>query len=394
MKKKNNKVLFKLFFIVLLLFFLKNGMYWLNTIIYGDDVHDLLQYMFLVILEGVCSIIIYKNRRLIHLRGIHLISFLWFVLMQFVLMYNGAALSIFLKCSLWPLLFETTYIYSLIHFDSETKWFKYYCIIAFIGVYIFLDSMLFISFGGASNMVYFVILTGPFLLLTKKKKLLYLILVCISVFAILSSKRSMILALTIFWMIQGFIYAIKYRKIVSTTIAGLLLGIVAIFAFQYIEERTDGSMSSRMDKEDVTNGREAIYMETWMMILRTTPDHYLLGNGHNAVKRDTYRGISAHNEWLEILYDYGIIALFLYLCLWIYMVRKWFYLYKTESKYLIGYTLCLSVWGIMSITSQLILYVSYILYLFMYIAFVEARITLYKFNYENTNYSQRVSNPQ
>ena len=371
-----NGLLFKSFLIVFVLFCYKNATYWLNLIIYETETNNLLLNVLLLLLEMICLTTIIVNRQLIRIKGVHLIALLWFLLLFLVFIYNGFSLVLFLRCSVWPLLFETTYLFSIRLNNSEKKLYKWYWVVAFIGIYIFFSSMFFISFGGASNMIYFVLLTGPFLLLSKNKNIIYLILLCITVLAILSSKRSMILAVAMFWVIMGFIHAVKKGRIISTVIVGVLLSVFAIYSFQYIENRTGGSMSSRMDDEDITNGREVIYLETWMLFTESSTGHKILGNGHNAVLKNTYREISAHNEWLEILFDYGIIALFLYLCLWIYMVRKWLYLYKVESKYLMSYTLCLCIWAVMSMTSQIILYISYVLYLFMFLAFIEAKTNL------------------
>jgi len=108
------------------------------------------------------------------------------------------------------------------------------------------------------------------------------------------------------------------------------------------------------------------------MIVKSSPSHILLGHGHNAVKRESIMDISAHNEFLEIIYDYGIIILLVYIGLWVYVVRQWLYHYRNNTPDFIPYTLSVCIFAVMAMVSQLVLYVSYFLYLVMFWGMVHA----------------------
>lgn len=372
MKSGFLKILFRLYIFILLLFFYRNALFWLDMIIYKKEMNDIILHLLFITLDALSFVIILGNIKYILFKGIHLIAGLWILFMILVFVYNSGGWLVLMRCILWPLLFEVTYIFSLRINNIDEKLYKFYLAIICIGLYVFIDSMLAISFSDASNMIYFVLLTGPFILLVKNTKFAISFLVILTCLAIISSKRSMMLALILFWFIIGIVYIIRTKRIILTVIFGTIITFVSLYSFQYIERINGGSVSRRMDSEDITSGREIIYEYTWSMILNSSIDHIIWGNGHQAVKRDSILDKSAHNEWLEILYDYGAIMLFIYLCLWIYMIKKWCCLYKNKSKYFLSYTLCICIWAVMSITSQLIIYVSYVLYLFMFIAFIEA----------------------
>ncbi len=82
--------------------------------------------------------------------------------------------------------------------------------------------------------------------------------------------------------------------------------------------------------------------------------------------------ISAHNEYLEIIYDYGLIALIVYLGLWIYVIKQFIFHYRNDTVYFIPYALSICIFAVMSVVSQLVLYVSYFLYLVMFWGIVQA----------------------
>ena len=371
------KIIFRFNILVLLLFFYRNALYWLNTITYKQTISDPLINLSILALVLIGIIIIVGNIKYIVFKGIHLIAFLWIVGMFFVFLYNIGNWLMFLRCILWPILFESTYIYTLRIKRVDYILYRFYHIVVVIGIIIFFESMIFYSFGDSSNMIYFIILTTPFLLQTNNRNYLLFLLICVTILSILSSKRSIILAMGLFWIIIGIINCIQKKQVFLTLVLGIIISITSVYSFQYID-KINGSISSRMESDDITSGRNAIYEMTWLMIVNSPSENIIIGHGHDTVRQHSLLRISAHNEWLEILYDYGVLMLILYLCLWIYMIKKWIYLYKSQSRYLTSYTMCLCIWAVMSMVSQLVVYVSYVLYLFMFLAFVEAKTSQYK----------------
>ena len=136
----------------------------------------------------------------------------------------------------------------------------------------------------------------------------------------------------------------------------------------------------------ILTGREAIYLVTIEMIKHSSPAHILLGNGHNGVRRDSPLGISAHNEFLEIIYDYGIIILMVYLGLWVYVLRQWYFHYRNNTIFFLPYTMSVCIFAVMAMVSQLVLYCSYFLYLVIFWGIVAAL----KDNHASKNAKDRV----
>ena len=73
-------------------------------------------------------------------------------------------------------------------------------------------------------------------------------------------------------------------------------------------------------------------------------------------KRDSFLELSAHNEYLETLYDYGIIVFVIYLYFIALLVKKCVCFYKSNSVFLIPYitSLCIFFSIFLNISSKLL----------------------------------------
>lgn len=375
--KETIRFLFIFFLLLLLLYFYKTTIFWTNyTVNDGEASNDIISIVSLLFVEAITILLWlmrggYKKMT----KGIHALCLFWLILMFIVLFYNGFHSSEYVKCIAWPIIFQSTYYFIRDNKKrvSDIRFFFY--LLAGMGLFFFLYAMVSEGFGGQSNMIYFFVLAIPGLLVTKNKRLRNLLLIIMSFMALLSMKRSMILSVVLFWVFVAGRYLIHTGK---KMIAVFLFIIVALFSFLFygvVDKITSGYLTERLETEegdDVTNGREAIYIVTWEMITSSSPSHLVLGHGHNAVRADSPLEISAHNEWMEILYDYGLIAIALYFCLWIYVVRRWIFHVRCNTVFYIPYTLSICIFSVMSIVSQLVLYVSYFLYFVMFWAMAEA----------------------
>lgn len=108
----------------------------------------------------------------------------------------------------------------------------------------------------------------------------------------------------------------------------LLITLMNLFITQ-----NDLSILDRLSniQDDGGSGRDIVWAYTWRMITEE-PNVFplLFGHGFNAVYSDSMLGLSAHNDFLEIIYDYGLIGLLLYLALYVQL----FSYYKRIKKLL------------------------------------------------------------
>lgn len=381
MSKGINKILFFLFGVLLLVFFYRTAIFWMTSMTYEDSVSNRYLYISLEVLFILILALIVVNHSL-YFRGIHLVCWAWVLCMFIALAFNNSSRITFFRCVFWPLLFEATYIFVIDSYERVIKIVRLYYLLGALGLYLFIDAMLFKSFGSQSNMIYFFVLTAPILLLKENKTWTLFVLIFTTIMAVVSMKRSMMLSMVVFWFVYFVGNGIRNRKHrLRTVFLAIVVLISVYYAFNFVDRISGGVFTSRFEMEDMSNGRNDIYDMTWEMQKHSSTAQWLFGHGDDAVRRNSYKAISAHNEWMEILYDYGAIVLLIYLCLWIALIKRWFFHYKTMSKYLTAYTLSLSILAVMSMVSQLVLYVSYFLYLVMFWAVVEALCNAEYINY-------------
>lgn len=373
-----NSVFYNIYIAFLLAFFWRTALYWfgVNINVPEGEGKDYILYISLVIVDLLSLYLIITSKKSKSSDPwIHRLCLGWEVIMLGVLLLNNGSIGHYPKVFAWPLFFETAYL--IVKCDSRMikSFRKVYFLVILIGAYYFFKSLIAYNFSYQSNMVYFLILPVPIILLNCNSKWTFRIMILTSFFALLSMKRSMILAIFLFWAIYGFKYLFSNgKKSLAIALIVAFLG-VSYGIVKVVDNITGGSLSVRtVDYEDadITNGRASIYTITWEMIASSTKAQLILGHGHNSVLKDSPMEKSAHNDFLEIIYDYGIIALILYLGLWIYVVKQFFFHYRNDTIYFIPYALSICFFAVMALVSQLVVYVSYFLYLVMFWGIVQA----------------------
>lgn len=112
-----------------------------------------------------------------------------------------------------------------------------------------------------------------------------------------------------------------------------LIGIYAVISLGFQTYADD--MMLRLDSmvEDEGSNRLEVYETTWNMITRSDAFSLWFGHGWDSVVVNSPVNLSAHNDFLEIIYDFGIIALVLYLYLFYQLYKSVFTLIRNKSEY-------------------------------------------------------------
>lgn len=322
-----------------------------------------------VVLEPFCLAVSFSTTKR-QMKGIHLLCMLWLMLMPFIMYINHAILTDYIQTILWPLFFETTYICCYNRTNRGMTIANVYLLVFVIGLFFFLRTRINIDF--QTNTIYLFFLTLPFVLY-KFEKQRTIVLVVFTFLGMVSLKRSIMLSCVLIWMFY-FIDSIKRKKYLYYVLAASVFLIVMISQiYESVDEKLGGMLTERVGQEEVEGrGRSGIYENTILMIQSSSPTELVLGHGHYGVKKDSFYQLSAHNDFLEVIYDYGLIILFLYLWLWGYVIRQCFRLYRARSSLFLPYAASLSIFLVMSMVSHLILYATYFNYIVMFWGMTEA----------------------
>jgi hypothetical protein len=217
------------------------------------------------------------------------------------------------------------------------------------------------------NDVYYLLLLLPWILLCPRAWWRYVGAGLIVVAVFWSMKRTALLALLVTLIVYIVTEQIRTRRLFTWRwLVGI--GLAAWFSFQlysYVDIQVGGFISKRIESSfyDRGSGRLDIYNEVFRLLGNSTFDEWMLGHGHNTVRKfNTLQEsdfLSAHNDWLEIVFDYGLPALALYCFIHLSLLRYTFNLLKQQSYYGPAMATSYTLFLIMSLTSHLVLYASY-----------------------------------
>ena len=314
--------------------------------------------------------------------GISLVVLFWMSVVPLLSFLFVPKFQYFIEMLVWPTSYLASYIITRKN-ENNFKSFSYvFLIVFFMGVFYFqqgkigqldLNSR---GFENGANSIFCVLSVVPFILLLDSKRLKYFILIITLLAVAFSNKRSafIILGVSLMPTMWGLLPS-KYSAIKKLFIFSLFLfGVISLFL--YIENAYLGNkLFERFAtiNDDEGSGRSVI----WYYVI----DNYLKGDffskifgvGHNGVSNLGWAS-AAHNDFLDVLYDYGALSLIIYICLHVAVLKRLCFLIKTHSSYLQSYFFMTTVFVVMSWVSILIVQQRYLIYMAIYWGMVEAQL--------------------
>lgn len=236
------------------------------------------------------------------------------------------------------------------------------------------------------NSAYIPLMALPLVLCLDKKWIRISAIIAVSLIILSSNKRGGLVA---------FAFAIFVYYLITQLIKGKKNGILPYIylmfflilswiGFSYYDSQNDGFFLYRLEKlqEDGGSGRLDIYAQVLNGIGNSDIVSFFLGHNDNAVSKITFEGFSAHNDFLEVLYNYGFLFFIVYVALQFNVFLSARNLVKRKYKYAAPMALSCVLFLVFSMISHIFIY-QYFLLLVIFWAFV-----LGTFERENT--SQRV----
>lgn len=217
---------------------------------------------------------------------------------------------------------------------------------------------------GAVADVYYILGMLPYILtITDKKRWLVPIIVT-TVSVLLSQKRAAFIGLVGLIVILYFIGSLRGKNIQSAIIKNVVLVLLIIAGYYlmiYMDSNSNLRLFARLEglEEDGGSGRDV----RWQYILlelseRSSFMQLLFGHGFDKVRQ--LIGY-AHNDFLEVLYNYGIIALLLYCAYYVVQIfnavkmAKEKYPYYAEFMGSLFVSLCIAMFSFYVIDATYIL---------------------------------------
>lgn len=217
------------------------------------------------------------------------------------------------------------------------------------------------------NSIYYVLLLLPYILTIKNNLYritgIFIIFIC----TLVSMKRTaiiaLIIALVVFFIVNRTIINIEGQRNVDITrlIKLFLLSMTFIYIYRYIYASFDLNIFERFInlKDDGGSNRDVIYNNIWDVQNQSTITDWFFGKGHEGVYLVSGIGTSAHNDILEVLYDFGLLGLLLYLIIIINLCKKALYGIQKKIKNYDAFAASLVLFLVISMFSNLIIVPTY-----------------------------------
>ena len=164
----------------------------------------------------------------------------------------------------------------------------------------------------ANSGAYVVICLLPIILLSKSNLIKGISILASVVIVIMSYKRGGVFALAagiVAYFYIGYFYRQKRigKLYVGITLLLVLVGTI-FYVFDFLGDVGSDYLLERMESisDDQGSSRTQIWLKTIDMISNSSFPELFLGHGFNMVETDSPYHIMAHNDLLEIAYDYGI----------------------------------------------------------------------------------------
>lgn len=192
-----------------------------------------------------------------------------------------------------------------------------------------------------NNSCYLFLSCLPLLVLYRKKPLIqFACLAFMIAFIVMGMKRGAIaigLVCAVYFMLQS-IRNSKGKTRILFMLLSIGICICAVFFFTH-EMTTSDYMMKRIDDTLAgnTSGRDNLYSFFWKYFTEQADfKHYLIGRGANGTLEIYYN--YAHNDWLEIAVNQGILGVVVYAFYWLCFYKTWKHATNIDAKTILALT--------------------------------------------------------
>lgn len=232
--------------------------------------------------------------------------------------------SIYVNYLIINVVFYALYYFSREHLIEDSIFIRYFflLLLAFIVRFYYMENLIETSSLDSQNLIvnnsgYYFLFIMPFLFFFKTRNVLLVFGLLISYYFILSSlKRGAILVggINVIILIFYLLKSVKNKFYILKYVFLLLVASISSFIISnnhFLFDRLTSSSSS---------GRDYIY-STLLNVFINSSEYLkiIFGYGHLATRNFVYN--EAHNDWLELVIDYGLVALIMYFMFFVILTK-------------------------------------------------------------------------
>lgn len=212
----------------------------------------------------------------------------------------------------------------------------------------------------AANTSYYFLACLPFMLLGKNKVIRVVSILVVLYAVVTSFKRGGLIALAFGVALYYFVLLRSSNSRHKMGLFLLSIIILALFALAFFQfnDLSGNILGERIINTSIDGGseRNLLYPLVIEKIRESSALQFLLGHGWDSVSRARIGYVSAHNDYLQLLYDLGAISLILYIAFLIKLFKKGLALIKNHSPLAPAFACSLGIFIVLSLVSHILLY--------------------------------------
>lgn len=296
----------------------------------------------------------------------------WFIVVDYL---NNApfmsALTMIMLSFWWYLTYYFTYSYIKNNPDGVEKFLLLFC--ALLLVWTFLNQYARVQIvtnfdrdNAVTGYAYYFAIFTPFVLLLRDSIYKKVLLALCIVMTFTSFKRGTMVTLPVMLLVYGYTKGVIERKKSRFMVYAVLLITIASVVIPIIDEGSGGFLSARFSEEELASGsgRTESRAIALYRVAQRDLGAFLLGTGHGSSV--LLLGTGVHNEWVEFLFSFGAVGLFLYFILGLIFLKQCYYYYKMKSSYAPHMCMMMAYFYMVSLFSGFMgVYVTYYFFAFM-----------------------------
>lgn len=345
-----------------------------------------------VIIEAIAIINFFNSKKIIRHGSVSSMVLIWLLYTIIIVCLTGALALEVISILWWPSIYIL--FYNIFRSEYSKYGFKvfrdFFIPVSFVlNTTMFLYLRFFYFNEGlilSSNQVFYVSLLLPSLFLLKKRWMKFAGIIMVVVCAALAFKRSTLLV-TLLTLLFSVMFEMKgSQHFLRNVLLTVFVVGISIYVFNYINKKTDGFFIERINSIEETggSGRMDIYSDVIEHFSNSRPVEKIFGIGYNSVVKKSWAydngiTVSAHNDFLEIMVDFGIVGLLIYVLFAFRFIKNAFRV-KSHPQLFQANIITLVVFFVMSSVSHLAFYPTYFAYIVIIIALTQASI---ENHYEN-----------
>ena len=222
------------------------------------------------------------------------------------------------------------------------------------------------------NLAYSVLVFLPWLSLMGGKRMRRWGFAIVFLIVLVSMKRGAILVFPLMLSAAALVEALARKKQLGRSALKSILVMALLFAsLLTINQWSGGLLTERFSLQQLVSlsGRTKMYGMILDDLSQRSSLDLFLGRGSGSVEQ-LLGGLSAHNEWLEFLFNYGVIGVVLYALFVLALARRMLKLVRMSSRYAASYAMAITYMLVVGMYGQ-IYFAHSTLYIMMFFGAVE-----------------------